>query len=85
MKAIELLLPNNNPTIIALDSIRSVALQPKSGDGAEDSIIIVIDGWTKPFVYESQHAKNLYARIQGLFEITAIKLDAEKPAIPSVA
>lgn len=76
MKAIELRLPGKNPIIIFSHAIVSIVFQEKSDDSErENSVIITISGWPKPYIYESKDdACTLYNRLLHMLEVELLKI-----------
>ena len=72
-KAIEIKLPGKNPTTIFLQAIRSIVFQKsKEGTAYDDAVIIGIQGWDKPFIYESKDALKVYEKLVSMFDVVQL-------------
>jgi hypothetical protein len=73
-KAIEIKLPGKNPTTVFVHALRTIVFQ-KTDDKAvfDDMVVIGIEGWAKPYVYEGNDALSVYTKLVAMFDVA--KLD----------
>ena len=74
-KAIEIKLPGKNPTTVFVHAIQSIAFQKKNDESAyEDMMLIGINGWAKPFVYEGKDAFSVYTKLVSMFDVVQLDI-----------
>ena len=72
---IEIKLPGKPPTTVFPHALISIVFQESSeGSARKDALIIGIQGWAKPYLYEADDAFDAYKKLLGLFRMTRLEM-----------
>jgi hypothetical protein len=75
MSFIELLIPGKPTRIIRVDAISSVVFAE-----ADNHTVVIVAGWSKPFVIQGDNARYAYDQLKAVLDPTPVSCD---PAVVS--